>query len=990
MKLESQFVARVELQKQIDILITQVQEGGSQAILVYGDGGVGKTSFLRNMVQQKRERVVWLGPFDVDDAQFWLLPQVAQEIIQTLDQDHQSYFEKYLKFLADVPDFEREKIGHETALTKLQEGDNIFFACYELFVNETKQTAVLILDTVEAIRGLDVLTKLISWIKQLPKTLVLLAARPPVDANDAILDNLSMEPKIAITAISLPKFTEDESRSYLKMSIDDELDDDSINKLIFLCDGYPLILTLMVDHLSKENLPKWFISKKGLSKEDWFVNSLPHMRKNENAERNEFQRLLMSQFRSSEFWPEAIKRLGVVRHRLDKDTWIKLMSDRDLPSDVKDWDEAWKKLYDFQWIRKRSNGKEVTLHDALAEQLAKWVIPLDDKDGAWRLHLWQKASSIYDAPINELFEIIEREIKEFEQITHSARMEKSASVLQKAINLDIQVVKYYLLNIARLYYVLLNDFDAGIHQFNVAFDQAYRKHEYRYIELLWAELQRFLPGSQTFDPLQDVIKGRTETFRNVFRKSKDYRYNVGSRIAKYLIDFEETYPAINWLTELLVACKTDLEKAYELYRLRGNAYLRTPSKAKEAGEDFQRAYKITQNKKATPWLKALEGEALMELGYYYRNTGDWRKAGESYSKAIDAIPYNKPLDLARVQSQYAYVQALLGDYDRASKQIEASLRIRRKAKDQRAIGMSLSVQGEVYRYMQRFVKAWNSYTEAEQIFEELDISGWLGLVRQEMAICLVRARDANVRVGRWQAKDKLTDGVKREMLEEARRLSLDAVELCRIHSSRSLPSALNRAGRILAMSGEVDKGLEMLLEGELAAEKVTDLWFRFSNLVEYVELCYQTWQVGDRKHIKYLKLLEEQRENLEKARRELTFPNLQGRWEVMKGHLLAEEGLALGDSQKANLKYDEALDQYKNGYVLIVTGYAASQGIAGLSRQMVHLRRLLNRLSEQERERWFKELIEVWRAWPVAKEREQLDPLFAEISELYTDFVKLN
>ena len=54
-------------------------------------------------------------------------------------------------------------------------------------------------------------------------------------------------------------------------------------------------------------------------------------------------------------------------------------------------EQAWQELMHQPWIRPRANGRYVTLHDAMAEELAHRIIPLHDQDRQWQRHLWRRA-----------------------------------------------------------------------------------------------------------------------------------------------------------------------------------------------------------------------------------------------------------------------------------------------------------------------------------------------------------------------------------------------------------------------------------------------------------------------------------------------------------------------------------------------------------------------------------------------------------------------
>lgn len=979
---EFPYIQRVGLRTELEEKIMSVAaEGGNQAILLYGEGGVGKTYFVRHLSQESHlEGIVWLGPYDVDDAEYWMLSRLAENVSKQLDPNGQ-YFGRFQGYLAEVPQFELPRIGHETVLAKLKEGDEIFFDCYSRFVEGTGKTPVLILDTVEAIRGLDVLTDLVAWMKHLSQSVFILAARPSLERSDPIREEIAIE-HIPCVSLNLVKFTDEESERYLKAClIEGGLDDEEIKKLIFLCDGSPLFLTLAVDYLLRQGLPDWMISdsdgKKQQELPNWFRQKLSEMRQKEAAVRDEFLRLLVVPYRSSEFWHEAVKRLGVVRRRLGKEAWLALMSDRPLPEGVRDWDEAWDRFRVLPWIRQRASGNEITLHDGLAEQLAKRVLPIDDKDGSWRTEQWRKVMKIYDALLKTKKQKVEEERNVFKQMLKSTVPGSKSNLLQRAMDLDVRNVEVFLLSATEFYYSLLSDFELGVQRFCNLFDEAARAHEYRFINLLWLELQHFLPGYQTFDPLEDIVRPQAEQFRRWYRDHPEYQFEMGRRVAKYLTDVERVQPAVSLLSDLLKVCKGKPEWEYELLNLRANAYMRLSGGAQRAGRDFKSALALTRQKTVAETIRDQEWHALMELGFYYRNTGRWREAAESYRQALETISFDKPLERARVESQYAYVQALRGRYDDAIKLIESALAIRRKLGSPQDIGMALSVQGEVHRYMRRFTRAWASYKEAEAIFTEYDIPAWLGLVRQEMAICLFQSfKEPLSRLGEYDDE--------RKMLEGAKELALDAVEICRRHSKRALPAALNRAGRIVAET-DFDNGLVLLKEGVDAARAVTDQWFYFANLIEYAEHCHQAWMTtGD---IKYRQFIDEYAKDIEKASKQQKFPDLQGRWEVLKGHLAAASGLASKSIAESERTFDEALKHYAEGYRLIAVGYQASHGASALGYEMRKLKAVMEKLSETERTRWFKELDDVWRNLPTKNEKKQIAPLISEITRLYSEFL---
>src|SRR5262245_34273917 len=84
------YIPRESLKSQVqEVLSLATRERKSQVILLYGNGGVGKTYFVRGLSDDlPREKFIWLGQYDVDDAEFWLLSNLEREIAECLDPEN--------------------------------------------------------------------------------------------------------------------------------------------------------------------------------------------------------------------------------------------------------------------------------------------------------------------------------------------------------------------------------------------------------------------------------------------------------------------------------------------------------------------------------------------------------------------------------------------------------------------------------------------------------------------------------------------------------------------------------------------------------------------------------------------------------------------------------------------------------------------------------------------------------------------------------------
>lgn len=974
-KLFPQYTPRQVEEQQIENIIQEVQRSGiSKAILVYGHGGVGKSYLLRNLAKQiDVEKTICVGPIDIDDAEYWSITNLSRHIADKLS--HSSYFQEYRGALTSMPNVEKDKMGHETVLAHLRRTKRIFVEDYEKFILESGLTPVLIIDTIEAIRGTDTLNRLLLWLKKLPSTVFVLAGRPiAFDMNfSGIIDPVEKElieaPAVPYVKINIKEFTYDESISYLNESaIVANLDENEKEKLAFMSKGHPLWLALSIYYLNTIGIPEEIESV------EINTNDTPWPYQN-GAAHDAFLRRLVIPYRENDFWHESIFRLGIVRRRVSKNLWKELMADYSLPSDLLSWDDAWRKLLKFPWIRPRANSKYVTLQDALAEELSKRIIPFRDFDKTRRVGMWQKAVADYNLQIFSQ----EKELQDKEQELDSALVKHQSNrnqpeLLAKVLEFDKDSFDLFLLKTTRLYYQLLYDYKQGTEQFIILFRDAVDRHRVRFAELLWAEMQRFLPGEYIFDPLEDVVKSEIDGFRKWYTENKEVRYSVLTLVAKYLYQIGQPEQSVMFLNSLLKICKGNALQEYHILTLRGNAYMRYPGQANNAQLDFEAALKCTR-REDTEDSSILESKALGELGYFYRNVGNWKKAGDTYLDALRKVPITAFKESAAIQSQYAYVQALRGLYQDAHELVDSALDIRKTIDDASSIGMTLSVKGEVFRYERRFYQAMQTYWDAEEVFAQLDNWGWLGLVRQQMAICLFQAYQYGELFPEYADFD--------DMLSHSRIIVEDALDYCREYSRRSYPSALNRAGRILGLGfSEHNQALEYLEEGYYEAKDLADGWFMFANLIEFVELCYIALiELGDET---YLQKIYDKEKDIEDAYREYQFSDLRGRWGILQGQLAFLKATDSDDNEIVNNQLEKSLNLFATGLPLIAHGYVGSHGAIALKSEFNKLEKVLAQLDENKRVEWFKHFDQAWSKHTegIRKDRQE-SSLLASLKRLY-------
>jgi tetratricopeptide (TPR) repeat protein len=955
------YVARREEEAAVYRYVDEVRESGrSRALLLHGTGGSGKTMLVRHLAENlgaARDDVVWVRPIDVDDSEYWLLSNLETEVALRLGRE---FFEPYFDHLRRIARIAHEGVSYETVLAQLGRINRTFVDCYRAFVERRNATVVITLDTIEAIRSMFLLLTLTQWMKELPRTLFILSGRPPApNEPDPLRDELTDRHRpLHPVEMRLSGFAEDEARHFLVTTgLDESLSADEQRQLIALTDRQPLWLALAVEYLRFADTPSEMRARDAPSEVD----------------RDSFRRQLVTMYRSTEFWPETIKRLTVVRHSVTQDVWSELMSDKGLPPDAGTWDEAWTLLLGRPWVRPRANARYVTLHDALAEELAQRLIPLHDQDGAWRRRLWRRAEEIYraltEAKDARLTAALVR-IGDALGATEGGEEELVAEVSR----VDAQKRELDQLLTAQLHYAILDDYAAGTERFLELSERATVRRDPLFMELICHEMEVFLPRDEPDELPEEVLDLARAQYRHwLLTEAPERHVAVAVEIAGFLIRSEQPASALELLTSLPdVAIEPDLR--YRLAIERGNASMRIPGHVGEASAHLLDALAQAQLLGSADERALREAEAHKELGYYYRNLGNWLAADDAYRKARNVLarvmgPGTEPafrMEMASIQTNWAYLKALRGSFREARNLVDTAVVVRRRFGSRLSVGNSLSVSGEVYRYEANFGRAWATYLEAESIFLEAKSWPWLGTLYQQMAICLHQAtRDGN-KIVENQA-DATVSFIER------------ALDICHESNARAYPSALNRAGRILGAVGRIDEGLDHLREGIAEAERLGDGWFRSANNIEYVEYAYRAWTATGEQ--RYRDLINEHAKRVTDILGEYGFRDIAARWELLQGHLLTNDALdAPGAVDVDDPELEAAIGRYSVGFRMLADESVGSHGSAAIAREFTRFRLLFDRLPAAVQRRWYAKLNADWNAQDPT---DQSTSLLARLEELY-------
>ena len=669
------YIARPE-EEDIRRQLARVQEdGSSRVVLLYGPGGIGKTYLVREMARagEADEAAIWLGAIDVDDPDYWLLSNLERHVATQLDPENR-YFERHRRYLARLPDYdspstdrqvvvsrlgeaEIRRQGRETVVSHLGRVKKVFVDCYTQFVADTGKTVIIVFDTAESLRGTYLLVTLAQWMKALPSTLFILSGRPMPDEEDKS-DPITKEfvgsyQPMPVERVDLREFTFRNALTYLNTSgIAGSLSGEEKTKLALLTRGHPLWLATAISYLAQRDMPAE-ADLPVAEIEELIPYSGPLSRQGKNLQ-EAFKRRLVAPYRESDFWHEAVKRLAVLRQAVNLEIWRQIMADCALPHGVPTMQEAWRQLMHQPWIRPRVNRRYVTLHDAMAEELAQRIIPMHDENRQWRYDLWRQAMDIYrrqiekiEPRLREQTEALDDRLRRLDVTIGSvggsgdeadgrAPAPAEVAFIRDVAEFDAKKRELDQFRAVRLFYQLLSDFDQGCQLFLTLFEETERRGDFYAQEMLALEMHRFLPGGTQRYALGDVVGSMIDEFREWLPSARPDLYReIGIRMAAYLIKGEQAETAFELLRDLPAADASGIEM-YRMNNLCGNACMRIPGQVRK-GESYFRhaledAVRLTSGNR-----QKLIAEAHKELGFYFRNEGKWKEADEAYRHARDAI-----------------------------------------------------------------------------------------------------------------------------------------------------------------------------------------------------------------------------------------------------------------------------------------------------------------------------------------------------------------
>ena len=953
---------RSEIQRIIQVATKPLPQNQSQVLLVEGPGGIGKSMLIQHAafeLRQNHPKIACIGPLDLDDTDYRLAVNMGLAVARQLGNEH---FPEYLRSLRKYQGKQLERLDSSSILIHMALGDYVFVREYQEYAQHRR--IAIFADTVEAIYGTHIWSYFMRMIASLPNTLFVLAGRPhgqfgnrtrrlSEEANRfARMPNIEDE---NVHLMNLSGWSKQEAQEFVRQTIGaNKLSKDDLLKLLHLSRCQPLHITLAIETIRRMSVfeEEDIIEKTPLHKaingndNESYDAKPPDISFEELPERgkelvSQFERELLLHLSDTRPLSRVMRRMAHLRRRLNREMYARMIAFSPPIQEAPDWETITKQ----PWVRHRADDY-ITLHDIVGELLREHIWSRRDSAGERRKALSKQTVTLYEvlireqkAEVEELEANYTQRLNEYNTLTNegeSAREFARVTELYQQV-LDLNRVMWAT-QAEQLFYMLDADVMSGYKAFVAAFDKSGKQGQIFAREMFLIEMETFVPA---------------------FNVGSDEYYEIAIRQVDAAID-DNLLAKAQEIVVILWQAYDQPQHKYQILKRQGNIYLRIPGHAEEGLQAFEAAAEVQGIAKDT------KGEILREIGWANRQLGRWKTAAAAYQKALDDTSLNNQALRALVNKNLAYVEALVGEHDAAETFIASALEYFRSQDDQIALGSSLSIQGEVYRYQKKFTEAYRAYDEAQAIFTNVVDSGWLGLVQQEKAICLVQDNP--------QAH-----------LEDARRYIENALYLCREYRIRDYAAALNRAGRIHVLRKDYTQAFKSFEEGIEMAEAAQDNWFLMANCAEHAELAFNRWY--ETKDPNYQSKLMQHKELIEAREEtgEFAFGDLFGRWHLVRGHAAWFRGIQYhdrGELENATQQWQEALDEYAVGFPMIALGYYGSHGIQAVPREGDLLNKHIMQLPTAEGKRWCEELNQQWKA-------QKVPPILSAIvGKIYANVLK--
>ncbi|QTA78468.1 p-loop and tetratricopeptide domains-containing [Desulfonema limicola] len=703
------FVGRDDLMRVIHLATKDRNK--LRIINVQGEGGVGKTSVLREVRKKygkdTNHSLFVTNLIDFFDISARFRRGFMLRLIEELKPDNANgeltaLYEKVIKdmekyFMADI-----SGASHE----QFKEKRNELISSFKVFYNKLAfyYRIIILIDTFELVQHIFG-NWLAKFLSQRENTVIIICGRKNKKWQNSIL---KFAEEKHITYYELEKFNQQDTEELFNISeAGKKLDAQEREKLWLLSNGRPVLLTLALDWREIYGVS---INSLTETSGKYSLNQLQAFSETELKNvREAFEAELMQRFMGLKDHDNAINLMAVINKDFTADMLVFFLGIKE--------DEAEKVLENIaRWTFMKSHiaKKSFQLHDLIRDLIIKHVWPKLDPSRQLRQKYYKKAVKYYNNLIEQVKEKEQKKLKE-----------KNGNDQAQEYKLNYELIKlkheYTLLKIQRTYYDLLSDYD-----------EAVIRYRYFFVDLVWARDRVFY----------DLI--REERKNACYMLGKDYpELQEKMENARIQIVAEGQFDSgLNILNkEILTYVNKESDPLlYALILLyQGIAHNYKGDDSRKSEKLLKQSISILEGikNKTYPVNRAL-GRAYTNLGYLYYSTIKLTKAIDAYKKALKySKKSNQDSLVAAIKNDMAFVYARFGDCGLARLLCNDGLKIRELLGMQYHTGLSYSMMGRVEYFDRKYESGIYYCSIALRIFERIaDVRG-LALAHRAMGANLI-------------------------------------------------------------------------------------------------------------------------------------------------------------------------------------------------------------------------------------------------------------
>jgi tetratricopeptide (TPR) repeat protein len=773
----------IDREREIQFLLSAIYAWDTQqAIFLYGEAGVGKTSIIKKSIERFNSNIqqlqsssnnsrFWIFYIDLDDFRLQSSDAISFFIIKQIGM--WEAFERYVREFQVLKQIEeREKVTPSKHVLRVEKA---FVECYRE-VSHGMRT-VIFCDTTDAAKtspaksSLEYLDRLCS---QINNTIIIFAGR---DADEWCKD-LQLLPK-SNEVQHVPEFikplSERDSLQYLirkQKLLNIVIEPDIKEKILFFAKGVPFIIDLAAEWRAREIPLSWLIELDIDSISDEDIEKARH-----------------------NFEAQLVRHIKQLRRPLDQLSlvlsWIYPI-DMEFCARLLDLSEkqAEELIADAQRnipFIKTLPDAQIKLHDYMEEMVQKYVWPEMEEERKQRDS--RRAAQYLENKTRELMDNYETSGIDSDPDIYSF-LERE-SLLREYWQISIQAMRH----------ALYSDVDLAERIFSELVNKL-SQHEYAPVRDEVLKL-----GRQLTSQLQQL---NTDDW---FEVSLEYSYFLGDQLAQYS-------ESESILVEMIESEGISDSQRIRALIARGNLKTRLAD-ADSLGrglDDFLEAIKIAQDNN----LKSELGRAELEAGWTYSNIGDWGNAIEHFYKALELALESGNQELeATVLNELAYIK-FYEDAETAISICEDSIEMWIDIGDKFGLGRAYSNMGTLYYRSGKFIRAQEYFQRSMDIFRPAENLEWIGILSSWQGITFCA-----------QAEINIDDPEAHNLLQKAESLIMDGLKAnIPFEKARNL----NRIARVYRLQKRYDKVWEYLQEAYDASLGIPDTVYEAASIRDLASL----------------------------------------------------------------------------------------------------------------------------------------------------------